>query len=98
MKGEKEVELTYSHQHIKNTSTCEKFSQYILLNTGKIYQTPRSARRWPHNQVGKNMGKKKKELRWDLNPSGSYERGKESPLLIDRLARTERELQGLRGE
>ena len=54
--------LTFSHKYIKNTSTCGTVLTEHLLNAGRRPQTPKRARKSPHNWVGqKKKGKKKKE-------------------------------------
>ena len=102
--------LTFSHKYIKNTSTCGTVLTEHLLNAGRRPQTPKRARKSPHNWVGqKKKGKKKKREREKGIRTGpapqrrSRERGKvcvpwEVPSLAGQSARMEGELWSLRGE
>lgn len=94
--AEKNMELTSSHKHIKNTPTCGTILTEHLLNIAEGLKHLKGQERSPHNQEGwKRFEKKRGNGTGPVALGGSWRRG---PLTTGRSIRIEKKLQRLRGD
>ena len=99
MAEEKDVEFISSHKYMKNTSTCGTIFTEYLLNAGRDLIIPKlQEKKSPHNQEDK---RKNGNQDGTCTLGGSCEKvpsNQENFSSAWRSARTEKELQRLRGE